>query len=187
MRNCRWCRAAWGCGPPCVSDLQPIWASWAGCLPVLRSRLPALGAELARAADCWPAAPPCLNKRGSASRVKVWGPRAGSSLSSGWPNTSAPGVSAQDRRRLDLVLYGGHALERCVATPRSFPRSVRGGRRSHWGAPPGTPRASGRPPRGRGGLAPQVVGTAQRRLAARPRFHSARRALPLPREAGPSG
>ena len=40
-----------------------------GCSAVLRQR--------ARAADCWPAAPLCLNKRGSASRMKVWGPRAG--------------------------------------------------------------------------------------------------------------
>ena len=62
--------------------------------------------QRARAAGCWPAAPPCLNKRGSASRVKVWDPRAGLSLSSGWP----PGVSVQDRRRLDLVLYGATRL-----------------------------------------------------------------------------
>ena len=34
-----------------------------------------------RAADCWRAVPPCLNKRGSALRVKAWGLRAGSSLS----------------------------------------------------------------------------------------------------------
>ena len=50
------------------------------------------------AQGCWPAAPPCLNKRG-------W------VVPQQWlANTSAPGVSAQDRRRLDLVLYGATRL-----------------------------------------------------------------------------
>ena len=44
--------------------------------------------------------------------------------------------------------------------------------------------ASGRSPRVRGELAAQVVGTAQRGLAARPPFHSARGALASPRAAG---
>ena len=77
--------------------------------------------QRARAADCWPAAPLCLNKRGSASRVKVWDPRAGLSLSSG----CALGRSAVLRR---------HA--RCFAPSRRPTAATRGrgGRRSHCGA-----------------------------------------------------
>ena len=56
---------------------------------------------------------------GSASRVKVWVPQQ-------WlANTSAPGVSAQDRRRLDLVLYGATRLGEALCCDATLVASLR--------------------------------------------------------------
>ena len=67
----------------------------------------------------------------TALRVKDWGPRAGSFLvvpQQCLGNASAPGVRAQDRRRLDLIVYGAtmrDALRRSAVLRRRACRPAR--------------------------------------------------------------
>ena len=74
-----------------------------------------------RAADCWPA-----------SRVKVWGPRAGLSLSSGWPALLRQASVRRTGAAWILFFTAPRAwAKRCAATPRSLLRSVATADRSH--------------------------------------------------------
>ena len=88
--------------------------------------------QRARAADCWPAAPPCLNKRGPASRAKVSGPRAGLSLSKGWPTLLRQASVRRTGAAWILSFTAPRAwAKRCAARPRSLLRSVATADRSH--------------------------------------------------------
>ena len=105
------------------------------------------------------------NKRGSASRMKVWGPRAGLSLSSGWP-TLLLQASARRTGAAWLVLYGA---ARCSAPSRRPTAATRGrgGRRSHCGS--GAPQGGALRRPGRSGwsflLVKRAGGGAPRRAA----------------------